>query len=241
MRFNPFIRVGYIGVALLIFASIIMVISPPPSEEAGAHSSQIVTFEFVDSKPELQTFFRQLCEGDTPGLSADEHCDIRKKAINAINYIDFGMMIVYGLFLFYFAGCLGKITGDEVISRAKYLAPLAVIFDALENAQMLIMTRASFDYADHIFICLSLFTRLKWGLLAALIAIIGWGMRKMPKSKWLGYFLFIPAIAGLVAIITEGHIAIEVWTGFIFISFFLLIVYCFVYRTEKSIALGKDL
>jgi len=143
-------------------------------------------------------------------------------------------MISYGLFLFYFTSRLADITGEEILGRAKYLAPLIVIFDALENAQMLIMTRPSFDGAQHIFYCLSIFTRIKWGLLAALIAVIGYGMRGMDKSKWLGYVLMLPAVAGIVAILSDGYLAIEVWTGLIFLTLFLLLIFCFVYKGEDN-------
>lgn len=234
MTTNPFRYAAYAGLVMMIFASIIMVISPPPSTEAGAHSSQIVAFEFVDNKMELDAFFTQLCEGETESMTPEEHCESRKKSIDLVNYLDFGMMIFYGLFLFLFTGTLGQINGLDFLGRAKYLAPLAVIFDVLENTQMLIMTRSTFDFAEHIFMCLSLFARIKWGLLAALIAIIGYGMKDMPKSKWLGYALMIPIIAYLYAIITDSYAPIEIMTGSILISFFLILLYSFIFRDSKS-------
>lgn len=234
MTTNPFRYAAYAGLVMMIFASIIMVISPPPSKEDGAHSSQIVAFEFVDNKMELGNFFIQLCEGETKGMTPEEHCKSRKKSIDLVNYLDFGMMIFYGLFLFLFTETLGQINGLDFLGRAKYLAPLAVIFDVLENSQMLIMTRSTFDFSEHIFMCLSLFTRIKWGLLAALIAIIGYGMKDMPKSKWLGYVLMIPIVAYLYSIITDSYAPIEIMTGSILLSFFLVLLYSFIYRDSKS-------
>jgi len=232
MSESSFRKVGIIGLILMLFATIIIVISPPPSDQAGAHSSQILSFEFVDSPEELQVFFNQLCEPIPP--TGDVDCDTRKQQIDLVNYIDFGMMIVYGLFLFFFTKRLSEEVDDPIIANGKYLAPLVVIFDALENVQMLLMNKASFDGAEHIFLCLSLFTRLKWGLLAALIAVIGYGMRGMPRARWLGYFLMIPAVIGLYALITESHIAIELWTGLTFLAFLLLVTFCFIYKSEKT-------
>ena len=205
----PYRKVGLIGLLLVLFASVIIVISPPPSTQPGAHSSQIVSFEFVDTPEELEIFHGQLCESVTPL----ENCDTRKQQIDLVNYIDFGMMIVYGLFLFYFTRRIAKQTGDPLLSNAAYLAPLVVIFDALENVQMLVMNKATFDGADHIFLCLSLFTRLKWGLLAASIALIGYGMRHLPRARWLGYFLVLPAIIGLYALMTDSLLACLLYTS----------------------------
>ncbi len=225
-------KIGFLGLVLLLFGTTIMVVSPPPSKQSGAHSSQILSFEFVDSPEELRSFFSQLCESNPPEDGTE--CDTRKQQIDLVNYIDFGMMIVYGLFLFFFAKKLSREVDDPLLANGAFLAPLVVIFDALENVQMLLMNKATFDGAEHIFICLSLFTRLKWGLLAALIAIIGYGMRDMPRARWLGYFLMIPAAIGLYALITESHVAIEAWTGLIFLAFLLLVIFCFIYKSGKT-------
>jgi len=75
---RPFLSVGYIGMVVMTIAALIMIVSPPPSEAVGAHSSQIVTFEFVDTPYELQSFFSELCEGSTEGMTPEEHCAERK-------------------------------------------------------------------------------------------------------------------------------------------------------------------
>ena len=227
MRDKSYQKVGLLGLVLTLIATVIIVVSPPPSQQPGAHSSQIVTFEFVDTPEELRLFHSQLCE------SEEVSCATRKQQIDLVNYIDFGMMIVYGLFLFFFTKRLSEQTADPLLANAKFLAPLVVIFDALENVQMLLMNKASFDGAEHIFLCLSLFTRLKWGLLAALIALIGYGMRHLPRARWLGYVLILPAIIGLYALITESYLAIEIWTVLIFLSMLLLVIFCFIYKSGK--------
>lgn len=218
-EYRPLLKTGILALLLLPFLYLINDLSPSPEKIPEGYSSSILAFEFVSNQKELQ---------ETIGpLSAKERSDMDK-----LNYVDFGFMTLYGIFLFLFMARFGSVTSGQLFAKAKWLAPLIVLFDVLENIQLLKLTNVPTDTTsvDATIMLLGVFTWFKWGLLSVVFAIIGYAMTKMNRSKWLGYVLLLPAIIGIVAFVSSKRNLEDLFGTSVFLGFFLLFIYCLVYK-----------
>ncbi len=222
---RPLIKTGILGFLLLPLVIAINSFSPAKDKIPEGYSSSILAFEFASNEAEVKEVLDP--------LTYDELKDIDK-----LNYVDFGFMAMYGLFLFLFMSRLKDITGVEILEKAKWFAPLIVIADMLENLQLLKLTKGYKLMPDLSATIMQLFafTWTKWLLLGVAFAIIGASMWKMKLSKYLGYVLVLPLVIGCVAFITEDRAIEDSFGASIFISFFLIFIYCFVYKEGGKVS-----
>ena len=218
---RPLIKVAAIGLILLPFLYIFNSLSPPPEKAPKGYSSTIIAFEMASNKKELEEVLAP--------LSSEEITNLDK-----LNYVDFGFMVTYGLFLFVFMSKFFELTDNPSLIKARWLAPVIVIADVLENVQLLKLSHFYPTMANDLNASLNLlaiFTWVKWILLAAAFSLIGYAMIKLKLwSKIVGVFLIIPLILGIYALISGQNQVEDLFATSVFSSFFLTFVYSFLYK-----------
>lgn len=220
---RPLVKTGIFGFLLLPFLILINEFSPSIDKVPQGYSSSILAFEFASNQEELEEVLLPLT-------------DKEKKDLDSLNYVDFGFMVIYGVFLFLFMARFGSLINSPLLSKFKWLAPLIVIFDALENAQLLSLTNSLLNAQaiEQAILFLGIFTWLKWGLLSLVFLLIGFVMTKMNLSKWIGYVFFIPFLLGVISFITGLRRLEDIFATSIFLAFFMLFIYCFTYKRSPQ-------
>lgn len=224
---KPYKKVGLIGLLLLPFTIILMMLGPSSDKVPDGYNSAIVAFEFASNEKEVDQLFEK--------LSKDE-----VEQLDLINYIDFPFMVTYGTLLFLFMGKLAEVTGQGFFDILKWLAPIIVVCDFIENLQLLQLTKAHLNelaYSDETFLLLEIFTWSKWLLLAFVFAIIAVGIiQSKPKlgPKIISMLLLIPIFLGVAAFSTHRPAIEDIFTASVFLSFLVVIVYCFVYKVNDG-------
>lgn len=215
------------GLLLLPFMTIMNGYSPPKDKIPEGYSSHILAFEFASNTKELE-------EAITP-LTDKEIGDLDK-----LNYVDFGFMLFYGLLLFLFITKLAQVTNTSWPLKARWIAPIVVIFDVLENIQLLRLSHfqsPGIDPVPHLS-QLQLFTWSKWLLLALTFAIIGSLLAKMSnRMKWLGLMLGIPLVMGIGAFVSAQRWSEDAFASSIFGAFFVLFAFSILYKAKETAAL----
>jgi len=124
-----------------------------------------------------------------------------------------------------------------MLQKGKYLAPIIVICDALENVQLLKLSKhfgtTGIDF-DSTIQMLGIFTWLKWGLLALAFMLIGRTLTRSVKSKWLGYVLMIPVALGVGAFIIGEPWTEDMFGQSVFLSFTIILIYSFIYKRSVT-------
>ena len=219
---RPLAKTAILGLILLPFLFLMNEYSPPQEKIPEGYSSSILAFEFASDEAELNEVLGTLTMSEM-------------KDLDRLNYVDFGFMIIYGLFLFTFLSVFSGLIDSALLSKVKFLIPIAVVFDALENLQLLKLTTAfslnSVHQAD--FHWLSLFTWGKWLILAIALSCIGYQMIQMTlKSKISGYILLLPIALAVGALIYSNRLVEDYFGTSVFLGFFLLFIYSIFYRSE---------
>jgi len=195
-----------------------------PQQYPEGYSSAIIAFEFASDPTELHEVL-----GD---LTTQERASLDK-----INYVDFGFMILYGMFLFLLMSRLSTLYPSGLLARLRYLMPIVVMADASENMQLLKLNALdgmASQAMNTALTWLAIFTWTKWLTLAICICGIGGAMSQRRQSRWLGYTLMIPLILGLSAFVMDSRKIEDVFGMSIFLSFFIVLVYSFLYRQLKE-------
>ena len=117
------------------------------------------------------------------------------KALIVSNRIDFLFAVVYSLFLVFFFAAVKVATEKKIYLVAIFLAFVAMVFDILENTQILSIlgkVEGSQSFERHISL-MHIFTWVKWLSLTIALAIAAW----FGISQRRG----LPLIIGLIALI----------------------------------------
>ena len=224
---KPYKKVGLFGLLLLPFTIILMMLGPSSEKVPDGYNSAIVAFEFASDEQEVNELFDQLSEKEI-------------EQIDLINYVDFPFMLTYGTLLFLFLSKLATVSGQSFFDKVKWLAPVVVICDVVENLQLLQLTKAHLNevaYNDQTFQLLAIFTWAKWLLLALLFAIIAVGIiQSKPKliPKITAMLLLLPIFLGVAAFSTHRPGIEDLFTASIFLSFLGMIAYCFIYKDTSQ-------
>jgi len=222
---KPYKKAGLFGLLLIPFAIVLMLVGPPQDKTPEGYSSGIVALEFASNEKEANRVLEDLTNAEV-------------KKLDMVNYIDFPFMIIYGTFLFLFLSKMAGISGQIFYKYARWIAPIIVICDLCENLQMFRLTKdflTDSKYADNTFQLLETFTYCKWLLLALAYAIIAVGIiRTKPRHPIVSMLFLIPMFLGVAAFCTHRPAIEDVFTGSVFLSFFVLLVYCFVFRQKQK-------
>jgi hypothetical protein len=194
-----FLISGLLGLGALAMTLILALIGP---RETGPLPSGFITpvmaFEFAERTDELRELF-------TPAGSA--------AAMDRVNRWDFLYMTLYCGFLCIFALACARQTGNRYFYLPAALALIILFADAMENVQLLAITRLLseggvtpiLERLLPLLDRLRLFTWLKWGGLALYFLLLwpyfrglsGWG-------RWIGIAGILPALLAVIAVFNRG-------------------------------------
>jgi len=228
---HPFGKIGLLGIPLLIFM-ILMELFFPKTNPDG-YQSFIVAFEFAETPEQIHLLFN--------GFTAETF-----RNINIGNYIDFGFMVTYTLFLVLFFKNAAKTFDKKWLLTGIPLSVIVLFADVMENIYLLQITGMySPEVADAALIPvlnkLHIFTWIKWGGLAvifALFSVKSMGRRILAHIE--GIVFIIPFLFIFWAL-SNDPMGISRFTLSIALAFFLLLFYCFWHKAKKIEKMKKSL
>ena len=221
---RPLVKTAILGLLLLPFIILMDDYSPSVDKIPEGYSSSILAFEFASNQSELKEVLAPLSQNEI-------------RDMDRLNYVDFGFMIVYGLFLFAFTSRLSDVTRSSILKKLRYAVPIAVVADALENIQLLKLTTAfqSNTELEGVLNLLAIFTWFKWSLLAIVLAVIGYELIKMKIwSKVAGYLLLLPAALCVGSLIYHNRMVEDLFGSSVFLGFLIIFIYAFLYKDNSQ-------
>lgn len=228
---HPFAKIALLTIPMLMFMIIMEIFFPKTIPEG--YQSFIVAFEFAKTPEQIHSLFN--------GFTAETF-----RNIDIGNYVDFGFMFTYSLFLGIFFYKASKTFKKNWLMTGIPFSVIVLIADFIENVYLLQITGMyTPDIADTVLIPLlnklHIVTWIKWGGLAVIFAIFA--IRSMgPRilSHIEGVVFIIPLIFSFWAISNEP-MGVSRFTLSIALAFFLLLFYCFWYKSKKIEKLKKKI
>lgn len=229
MKERPFLISGILGLGAVIMTLILSAIGPRLTVPLpGGFITPILAFEFAESPSEVSELVAS--EGSIP-------------AMDRLNRWDFLYMVLYSGCLFTFALVCARLTGRRIFYIPAALALLILFADAMENVQLLAITRL-WDDGDISTILaqltpllnrLRLFTWLKWGGLSLYFLLLIPYFRGLISSwRWVWLVAVLPALLAVVANFARG-LPNELMALAIGLLFLLLTVYAWRFRQPASV------
>jgi hypothetical protein len=220
MRDRLFLLSGILGVGAVVIPLIFSLIGPRQvGPMPDGFFTPVLAFEFAESTAELTSLFAP------EGAAA---------AMDRVNRWDFLYMTFYGLFLFTFALAAARQTGRRYFYVPAALALLIPLADAMENVQLLAITRVlgEADVAPVLDRLLPLLTRLrwftwlKWGGLAVYFLLIWPYFRGQSGllGRVIGIVAQLPAVLAVLSYFNRGLLS-ELFALAVGLMFLLLTVY----------------
>ena len=222
---KPFIKIGYLG--LLVAGMSLYLSSIFPSSAPwmmDGFFTPIIAFEFVESQTEVYRLF-----GFNEAL--DQLSMI--KAMDAGNRLDFFYMVLYASFLFAFSFVCAKRTGKKYYYTGSVLSIGVLFADALENIQLLGITAkiGQLDFGKELFL-LQWFTWAKWGGITMIFLVLApYFLKGRIYTKLMGITGISSFILSVLACLHRSVLN-ELVGLCVALMFVMMIVYCFVYKTE---------
>ncbi len=193
-----------------------------PSEGVNGFSSYIIAFEFARSVADIYSLFNGMSPA---GI----------KNVDIGNYLDFGFMISYSLFVALLFVKASKVFQRKWLLIGIPLATIVLLCDFFENIVLLEITKNYLaSTSDVVFIPLlaklHIVTWVKWGGLAFAFLLFS-GV--LFTQKWfcfiLGVICALPVFF-LIVLSNATPVELSVFTGLIFLAFFALIVFSFAFK-----------
>ncbi len=231
LKTHPFAGIGILAIPMLLY-TISMEILFPKSHPEG-YQSFIIAFEFARTTAQIHNLFS--------GFGEDVF-----RNINSGNYIDFGFLLTYGLFLVLFFYKAAKVFDKKYLFAGIPISVVVILADIFENIYLLKITGIYTPLvADSVLTPLLnklyIATWIKWGGLAlifALFSVRSMGMRIL--SRFEGVVFIIPAVFSLWAV-SNNPMGVTRFTLSIILAFFLLIFYSLYYKINTIEQLKKDI
>jgi len=225
LKSRPLFKATLVSLLIIPFLILLNGYSPPPEKAPDGYSSVIIAFEMVSNEEELSEVLTPLSSDEVQGL-------------DMLNYVDFGFMLAYGFFIWFFISLLSKELNLDYMKKVRWLAVAVVLLDVLENIQLLRLSQfmdGSVEKASYFILLLSVFTWMKWLLLAFIFVVIGNALMKLSiRSKLTGALLTVPFALGLIAFFTNTPSYEDIFAISIFGCFFVMILYSAFYQRENS-------
>ena len=216
-RKHPFAPFGFFIFPILVLVLIMEFYLP--SEAPEGYKSFVVAFEFARTPAEIQTLFSNL-----------EPQEI--KNIDKANYIDFGFMLAYSLFLGLMFRKAASVFKRRWLLWGVLLSVFIFLADFAENILLLNITKiylsdSKIEILISILKNLQIVTWLKWGGLAVAFVLFFFGMKKNTGLvKFTGVALLLPFPLAFWAL-THNPVA-ETWFVFsVFGAFAGMFVFAF--------------
>jgi hypothetical protein len=219
----------FIGVCTLLIAGVMMFydrgIKPENAINPAYQKAPMIAFEFAKTPSEINVLFLE-----KGGIKLNEPFIKKMKTLNTI---DFAFILVYTLFLMFFAFAISKQNVEICGYVGAFITLIVGVSDVMENVQLLNILEKinpSEKYLPEL-TNLHFWTWIKWGFLSVLMAILLPCLLNGKSSIFtlgLGVLMACVAILGLVASISQCPTWISRYTSLIFIPLFpLLILYAF--------------
>jgi len=226
---HPFSKIGLLAIPMLALVIIMEFYFPKVNPEG--FQSFIVAFEFAKTPNQIHQLLNEL---DANTL----------KNINIGNYIDFGFMIAYTLFLVLFFKKAAKTFNKNWLLAGIPLSVIVLIADVIENIllfQITAMYSATIADADLIAVLNKLHaaTWIKCGGLAiifALFSVKSFGKKILTHIEGI---VFVFPLLFVFWAISNDPIGVTRFTLSIALAFFLLLFYCFWQKTKRIEKLKK--
>lgn len=225
MKPTAFKFATFLGFLLLILSIVLLVVNPKAQGNLPkGFFTPVIAFEFIQTSGELTQFFKvsQVTQYETTMLTG--------------NYIDYGFMVLYTLFLLAVAIGIQRISGVNAMWVAILLCFTALLGDAMENIQIhqLIKHHRSADLQHPLYL-LNIFTWLKWGSIASVFLLFSPHFLKGTLfSKLTGLCCWICFGLCGAAFFQHGIIN-EIFTASVVLVFLLLVIYVATFTTTKSL------
>ena len=214
MRDRFFLIAGILGLGTIAMTLVLALIGPrqigplPPG-----FITPVMAFEFAETPAEVQTLFRP--EGSAA-------------AMDRVNRWDFLYMALYNAFLGVFALAAARHSGRRFFYIPAALALVILAADALENVQLLGITRLLGDgeiapilgQLSPLLGRLRFYTWLKWGGLALYGLLIAVYFRGLPgRWRWVAPVVVLPAVLAVLALVARGlpHELMALGVGVMFV------------------------
>lgn len=220
---HPYAKIGLLAIPVVVL--IVLMGFYFPEFKPEGFPNFIVAFEFAKSLNDLDLL-----------LSPLSPAEIEK--IDIGNYIDFGYMVIYSLFLLLFFRKTWKIYGNRFLLAGIPLSIIILTADFYENILLLEITNA---YSKNGIVAglqpildrLQIVTWIKWGGLAVAFLFLFFVFIKGKfLSKIAAVFCLLPIIEGILLWITPLF-SISDFTLSVFAVFSVLFVYSFVFKKKK--------
>lgn len=217
-----FSKNGLLAVPLLVLMVLMRLYFPKIAPEG--FQSFIAAFEFAKTPEQIHILFN--------GFTAT---DFRNADIG--NYLDFGFMLIYSLFLFQFFKIATKYFGKKWLVAGIPLTIVVLFADISENICLLQITSI---YTPEInatellplLQMLHIITWIKWGGLAIIFALFSIKLMGKNILSSIESIVFIgPAILSFWAI-TNDPVGISNFVLSVNLAFFLLILYSFRFKAK---------
>lgn len=221
---HPFAKIGIIAIPLLLFMILMEIFFPKTHPEEI--QSFIIAFEFANTPEQIHQLFN--------GFTAETF-----RNIEIGNYIDFGFMVTYTLFLALFFYNAAKTFNKKWLLTGIPLSIIVLFADVMENVYLLqitgIYTPSVTDAAlISVLNKLHLVTWIKWGGLAVIFALFS--VRSMGRriiAHVEGIVFIIPLLFSFWAL-SNDPMGISRFTLSIALAFFLLLLYCFWHKSKNK-------
>ena len=224
---KPFVKTGLLGLAVILVSVVLMFIFPGKSGRMpDGFTVPIIAFEFMQTRDEVESLFGAPGSGERKELAA---------AMDLGNYLDFGYMVLYSLFLLLFSLQAARESGARYLNAGAVIALAVLAGDVLENLQLLGITAGlgSGDYLNELLL-LQKFTWLKWGGLALAFGLLsGFFFRKGIFGKVIGGIGLASLALGAAAFI-QRSVVTTIFTSAVSLMFLLMIIFCFVYKRKSA-------
>lgn len=224
---RPFLKAGYIGLAVIAMSLILLMIFPSrASKMPDGFITPVIAFEFIRTPAEVFQLF-----ASTSGTVQRDMV----AAMDLGNRLDFVYMVLYSAFLLVFSVRCAQLSSKKVYYLGAVIAVVVLAADVMENIQLLGIT-ASLDTGDfeQYLIRLHLFTWIKWGGIAAIFLVLFfWFARGGMFSKIIGMGGLISAGTGVLAYFNRSVLN-EIFSLSVAVMFILMIVYCFVWKSNEA-------
>jgi len=224
-------KIGFLGLLVAGMSICLMVVFPSKAPwMMDGFSTPIIAFEFVKSQTEVYQLF---------GLPDALDPLSMINAMDLGNRLDYIYMVLYASFLFFFSFICAKTTGQKAYYTGSGLAIVILFADAMENIQLLGITAkmTRLDFGRELFL-LHWFTWLKWGgITLVFLVLISYFFKGRIYSKLIGVAGISSFILSVLAYLHRSVLN-ELLGQSVALVFVMMIVYCFVYKTEAEPSLN---
>ncbi|MEA3470991.1 MAG: hypothetical protein U9R24_04685 [Thermodesulfobacteriota bacterium] len=222
---RPFLKTGFIGIAVILMSIVLMTVFPShsPSMPKGFFTP-IIAFEFIESPEEIYQLF---------GEKDSQEREDMVGAMDRGNRLDFIYMLLYSSFLFAFSIQCSKDRRQKIFYLGGFISVIILAGDFMENLQLLGITS---KLPDGVFegelLALKIFTWQKWGGIATIfLVLVPYFIRGNLFAKIIALWGIFVFFTGVMAYLHRSVLN-EIFSLSVAIMFLLMIVYSFINKRE---------